>query len=390
MNRLLLMTFILLNFSLLLVAQSDPIVIKGKVVDLETKEEIVFVSIGIEGTSIGAASNTDGRFELRIPVELKNKTLFFSAIGYKNASFQISELLIQPEILIELTPQSYDIDAVNVAADSRVLQRILRTASQNIPQNYISGPVNMKLYYEERGESAEHATRKTTKTIVDLYDAKGYVYPSWADAFNSRSYRITEAQKPFSDYSFRAAANQLDELLELDIARLSNTILNPNLLSGFDLRMEANTRFEGDSVWIISYEAKKLDLAHTGSFYPTSYKGKIYIAHTSYAVLRNELHLSDAKANPQGRSLAVNSNANTNSQINITTRYKKVQGKYVLASIDLEKQYTSAEQQVVYESGKLILLELETTSTNAVSGRNYFAQPKPNETFWQNFTLPSN
>ncbi|MDP3913300.1 MAG: carboxypeptidase-like regulatory domain-containing protein [Bacteroidota bacterium] len=387
MKQLLSSIFILLFFNSLVFSQPAKTILKGRVIDQEKNEGIAFVSIGIEGTSTGAASNPEGYFELQIPEEHKTKSLFFSAIGYKNNSFAIPDLLQNQNISIALVPQSYDIETVDVAAESKVLQRILRTAFERIPQNYVSGPVNLKLFYDRKKSVNE--LRFTKKSIVDLYDKNGYNQPSWADAFKNRSYQIIESQTSVSPNSFREASNDIDELLELDLVRLSNTILNPNLFSGFDLRMESKTKFEGDSVWIISYVAKKLDLAHTGSFYPTSFNGKIYISQYSYAVLRSEIHLTDAKANQQGRSLAVKTNPVTKIQMNITTGYKKVQGKYVLSFIDSEKQYTSGDNQSVFESGKLIVLEVETKLTRPISGRNYFANAKQNETFWQNFIVPS-
>jgi AraC-like DNA-binding protein len=387
MKQLLSSIFILLFFNSLLFSQPAKTILKGRVIDQEKNEGIAFVSIGIEGTSTGAASNPEGYFELQIPEEHKTKSLFFSAIGYKNNSFAIPDLLQNQNISISLVPQSYDIETVDVAAESKVLQRILRTAFEQIPQNYVPGPTNLKLFYDRKKSVNE--LRYSEKSIVDLYDKNGYSQPSWADAFKNRSYQIIESQTSASPNSFREASNDIDELLELDLVRVSNTILNPNLFSGFDLRMESKTKFEGDSVWIISYVAKKLDLAHTGSFYPTSFKGKIYISVSNYAVLRSEIHLTDAKANQQGRSLAVKTNPVSKIQMNITTGYKKVQGKYVLSFIDSEKQYTSGDNQPVFESGKLIVLEVETKTTRPINGRNYFANAKQNETFWQNFIVPS-
>lgn len=387
MKQLLSSIFILLLFNSLLFSQPARTILKGRVIDQEKNEGIAFVSIGIEGTSTGAASNPEGYFELQIPEEHKTKSLFFSAIGYKNNSFAIPDLLQNQNISIALVPQSYDIETVDVAAESKVLQRILRTAFERIPQNYVSGPGNLKLFYDRKKSVNE--LRYSEKSIVDLYDKNGYGQPSWADAFKNRSYQVIESQTSVSPNSFREASNDIDELLELDLVRVANTILNPNLFSGFDLRMEAKTKFEGDSVWIISYVAKKLDLAHTGSFYPTSFKGKIYISVSNYAVLRSEIHLTDAKANQQGRSLAVKTNPVSKIQMNITTGYKKVQGKYVLSFIDSEKQYTSGDNQPVFESGKLIVLEVETKTTRPINGRNYFANAKQNETFWQNFIVPS-
>lgn len=387
MKQVLPSIFILLFFNSILYSQPAKTILMGRVIDQEKNEGIAFVSIGIEGTSTGAASNPEGYFELQIPEEHKTKSLFFSAIGYKNNSFAIQDLLQSQNISIALIPQSYDIETVDVAAESKVLQRILRTAFERIPHNYVSGPVNLKLFYDRKKSINE--LRYTEKSIVDLYDKNGYNQPSWADAFKNRSYQIIESQKSVLSNSFREATNDIDELLELDLVRLTNTIMNPNLFSGFNLKMEEKARFEGDSVWIISYVAKKLDLAHTGSFYPTSFNGKIYISQSSYAVLRSEIHLADAIANQQGRSLAVKTNPVRKIQMNITAGYKKVQGKYVLSFIDTEKQYTSGDNQSVFESGKLMVLEVETKTTRPISGRNYFAKTEQNETFWQNFTAPS-
>ncbi len=388
MKQFLSITSILLLFHVFSYAQQGNTLLKGKVIDQETNEGIAFVSIGIEGTFLGTATNPDGNFELKVPEEQLSKSLYFSAIGYKNISFPISELIQKQDLTIKLIPQSYNIQEIDVAAESKVLQRILRTASENISSNYISVPMNMKMYYVEQ-KSTGITAGKTAKTIVNLYDAKGYSIPSWSDAFKSRSYEITEAQSDFTANTFRVAANSLDELLESDPARLSNIVLNPNLLNDFKLTMEEKTRFNNDSVWIISYEALKLDLAHTGSYYPTSFRGKIYISQSNYAVLRNEINLTEGKSNQQGRSLAAKSNPITKIQRNITTGYKKVKNKYVLAYIDSEKQYTSNDKESVYESGKIVILNIETQNTKPVKGREYFTEIKPNKIFWQNFVAPS-
>jgi len=388
MKKLLSITCILLTFHILSFAQTANTLLKGKVIDQESNEGIGFVSIGIEGTFLGTATNSDGFFELKVPEEQQSKNLYFSAIGYKNISLSISDILHTPEIVINLIPQSYSIESVDVAAESKVLQRILRTAAERIPKNYISAPLNFKIYYQEQ-KSTDITASKSAKIIVDLYDVNGYTKPSWSDAFKSRSYKITETQADEPAITFRAAANSLDEMLESDIARLSNTILNPKLLNDYKLKMEAKTRYNNDSVWIISYEALKMDLAHTGSFYPTSYKGKIYISMSNYVILRNELSLSESQANIQGRSLAAKNNPISKIQRNITTGYKKTKNKYALAYIDSEKQYTSPEKQSVFESGKIVILDIETLNTRKIAGRNYFPEVKPNETFWQNFAAPS-
>ena len=386
MKQFLLLSIILSLFNVAVSAQKTTI-LKGKITDQETSEGIAFVSVGIEGTYIGVASNPDGIFELKVPDEKLSGNIYLSAIGYKNAIYPISDFPQKENISILLVPQSYSIQEIDVAAESKVLQRILRTASERIPENYLKGPLNMKFFTEKRSSSDQNNS-KSEKYMLDLYDAKGYSNPSWTEAFKSRSYQIRETETDFSTKSFREASLEFDELLEMDLARMSNTILNPDLLNDYSLHLDSKTRFNGDSVWIISYDARKHDLAHTGSFYPSGFAGKIYVACADYAVLRNEIHLTETKSNPQGRSLAVKSNARTQTQMNITVGYKKLQGKYVLAFIDSEKQFRSAEKKAVYESWKATVLEVDTKGSVVIPGRDYFAEIKPNSEFWKTFSLP--
>lgn len=389
MKQLIPITLFLFFFSLISSGQTGTTVIKGQVVDQETKESIAFVSIGIEGTSQGTATNPDGFFELRVPDELKSKVLYFSAIGFKNISRQISDFIQQPNLVIMLAPQAYRIDEVNVAAESLVLQRILRTASERIPQNYISGAMNMKLYVEKK-ESIDSEPGKSTKTILNLFDASGYGNPSWTDAFKNRNYKITEALLDDPKIDLSDAANHIDELLEMDLVRLSNTILNRNLITDYKLKLESKTRYNKDSVWIISYQALKTDLSHTGSYYPTSFTGKIYVACSDYAVLRNEIHLTEFKSSPIGHSLASKSREQIQTQMNITVGYKKLSGKYVLSFINSEKQYTTPQKNRIYTSAKMLNLESGKSNPEIIKGRDYFATLKPNELFWSSFSVPSN
>lgn len=389
MKKLIPLTFFLFFFCLISAGQSGTTVIKGQVTDQETKEGIAFVSIGIEGTAQGTATNPEGYFELKVSDELKSKSLYFSAIGFKNISRPIGDFIQQPGLVILLVPQAYHIEEIDVAAESLVLQRILRTASERIPQNYISGPMNMKFYVEKR-ESTGGEAGKSTKTIVDLFDASGYAKPSWADAFKKRNYKITEIQTDDPGTDPSEASTHIDELLEMDVARLSNTILNRNLITDYKLKLEAKTRYNNDSVWIISYQAIKKDLAHTGSYYPTSFTGKIYVACRDYAVLRNEIHLTESKSGSQGHSLATKTSLQIQPQMNITVGYRKADGKYVLSFINSEKQYTTPQRNRIYRSEKMITLETGKLNPEIIKGRDYFADVKSNETFWNSFSIPSN
>ena len=389
MKQLIPITFFLFIFSLISAGQNGITVIKGLVTDQETRDGIAFVSIGIEGTSQGTATNPEGYFELKVQDELKSKNLSFSAIGFKNSSRPIADFIQQPGLIILLVPQAYRIEEIDVAAESLVLQRILRTTSERIPQNYVSGPLTMKLYVENR-EATDGEAGKSARSIVNLSDAGGYANPSWTNAYKNRNYKITEIQLDDPQTDPSEAGTRIDELLEMDVVRLSNTILSQNLITDYRLKLEAKTRYNNDSVWIISYQAIKTDLAHTGSFYPASFFGKIYIGCRDYAVLRNEIHLTESKSGSQGRSLAAKTSQQIQPQMNITVGYRKSDGKYVLSFINSEKQFTTPQKKRIYRSDKMTILETGKSNHKLIQGRDYYSEVRPNETFWASFSIPSN
>ena len=75
--------FSLVSCSIVCAQQSDLVILKGKIIDLD-KQSIPFVSVAVlNDQSIGTYSNTQGRFEIRVPSHLVNDSLVFSCIGFK-------------------------------------------------------------------------------------------------------------------------------------------------------------------------------------------------------------------------------------------------------------------------------------------------------------------
>ena len=75
---------ILLIFSLSMPVLGQVIFIEGIVTDSRTKEVLPFATVGIAGTTIGTATNSEGRFILSIPQYFRDSVLFCSYMGYKN------------------------------------------------------------------------------------------------------------------------------------------------------------------------------------------------------------------------------------------------------------------------------------------------------------------
>lgn len=74
-------------FFMTLAAMSQSIV-KGKIIDAETKEELVGATIMVKGTTEGVAASLDGSFELKTSAEGK-QTLTFRSVGYKELQKEV-------------------------------------------------------------------------------------------------------------------------------------------------------------------------------------------------------------------------------------------------------------------------------------------------------------
>ncbi|WP_159521566.1 carboxypeptidase-like regulatory domain-containing protein [Sunxiuqinia indica] len=361
-------------------------VIKGRVVDSNTQEGIAYTNIGVEGTFYGTASDSEGFFELKVPDEFKNEKLFFSAVGYGNMVLRIPELLKRDFTRIQLVEQTYDIDTIDVAAQSRVLFRVIKTAAAKVPENFYHGPLGLKLYFEETKQVAG-ALEQKREAVVQLYDESGYASPSITDAFSKRHFKFSEVKKNFESYSIPAAKTGFEELLEMDIARLSNTIFDEKLLNDFDLQLEGISKFNDDSVWIISYKTSKADLAHTGDFYATQLDGKIYISKNNYEVIRNECMIDAEKNHPHNRSLATKKLEQSKVNYHYTATYNPFNGKYAVNYLDCEKTYLDQDNKEVSYSRKASVLELNTTAEK-IQGKDYFENADYVESFWNSFKRP--
>jgi len=365
---------------------AQPKTLKGRIVDASNQQGIGYTNIGVEGTFYGTASDAEGFFELKIPEEFFGGKLFVSAVGYWNVTLLLNDLFGQEFVRIPLAEQTYSIEGVDVEAQSRVLFRIVRTAIQKIPQNYHPGPVGMKFYYQE-DKQLNDSSILNREAIVELHDKTGYSSPSVSDAYRNRHYRFTQVKKNFDSKLFSTAQTGFDELLEMDLVRLSNTILNQELLNDYDLNLEGISTYDGDSVWIISYKTGKPDLAHSGDYYATQMNGKIYILKSNYAIIRNECMIGSSTNNSQNRSLFTDDKGQQQVSYHFTAIYKNKEGKYAVNYLDCDKTYTNLQGETITFRRKANALGLSQQPAE-ISGRDYFEDTPYVENFWKEFKRP--
>ena len=115
--------------------------------------------------------------------------------------------------------------------------------------------------------------------------------------------------------------------------------------------------------------------------------GEIYINLKDYAVLKNTMHLSASDYSRLGRNLIPAGDYKTGAvDMTITTNYKKLESRYFLSGITLSYTYGKGEDKV---SGKMqyVTTQVNARDPEAVTGRMYYEDIRPNPKFWDNYTV---
>lgn len=364
--------------------------IVGSVVDQETKEPLEFVNIGIEGTFIGGASNSSGLFSFKAKQSFEGYNLYFSAIGYETVRIPWSRVVEKKSLEIYMVKQMTEIKSVDITAKSLVLYRVLRTAREQIETNYISRPYSSTAYYHNR-EFIGDSLYKDRKAALSLYDSRGYGSRDRAESYGSIGYEFTQTKRNFDVDNLFKGTSRVDEMLEFDIVRIGGNILDVIYLKDYDLKEDGETIYDGNKVWIISYFLKEPDISRTGDAYALTYRGKIYIDKSTYAVVKNETYVTVSNYHPQGRSIITEVNLDRkveSANYYFSTAYKKSGDKYVLALSRSERNtiYRTATGVESYRYvTDLLINDSEISMPTVIEERNYFEDTPYNKEFWDSY-----
>jgi len=160
----------LLILSIVIVQQvvlAQKITISGKIVDKETKEALVFASVGLKGKPIGTITNLQGEFDFHIPAEYRNEIFSIAMLGYKNFEAPVWTLLEISPLVIEAERSSQVLNEV-VVSDSLLGGDIMRIALSRIEQNYPMEPYLMDGFYRD--------IKKVGGTYISVLEAAIKIY----------------------------------------------------------------------------------------------------------------------------------------------------------------------------------------------------------------------
>ncbi|NQX77135.1 carboxypeptidase-like regulatory domain-containing protein [Gilvibacter sp.] len=258
---------------------------RGKILDKEGKDPVVFATLLVTGTNISTVSNTEGDYLLKVPNEYLNASLEVSLLGFETYTVPLSEVP-KSKHKIYLTVEISQLSEISVTrfADANALVRaVFRKRGDNtLPQ-----PARMTAFYRETIKRRNRNV-SLTEAVVDLYKQ-----PS---TNNIKDVVALDKARKSTDYRrLDTVALKLQggpfSTLYLDIMKYPEYIFTEDTYDLYDFSLESSTAVNDRPVYVVSFKQKDFVL-------DPLYYGQLYIDTETLALTSAEyqLLLTDKKA----------------------------------------------------------------------------------------------
>jgi len=147
--------------------------IKGKLLDAQTGEPVVFATIRIKGKAVGVISNQDGGFRIPKKFQELGHELIISSMGYQKKEIPIKELSRMDINIVQLAPGILTLtEAVVTARKKRRLsaRKIVKNAIEAIPLNYPQNTFSTIGYYRDYQLSETNNYVNLNEAIIEVVD----------------------------------------------------------------------------------------------------------------------------------------------------------------------------------------------------------------------------
>ncbi len=228
------------------------------------------------------------------------------------------------------------------------------------------------------------------ESIILMSDAKGYYKTSVYKTFKDINYRFLQSKRNFEVTYIEESNTNVDNLLEFDIARHPNNVLNTIRLYDFEVAIKDEITYKGELVWVLTYSSKSPDFISSGDFHANFYSGEIFISKDDYAVLYNKTTVKTGNQSKLTRNLYVKPSTNKikNAVYNFEVFYKKHGESYALDKIDYKIDYSYTENddaQILTTESSLAVIKVITEKPHILDTREYYENLDLDEVFWAEF-----
>jgi len=232
--------------------QQGMLTLRGKVIDAETGQPLVFAGISITESNVGIITNIDGEFTLKISPELVSKDLEVTFLGYKNKVVPVSSMRdngFKNVISMETAP----IPIKEIIVKPIDPEAIVEKAITRIGKNYESVPNLMTAFYRE--------TIRKNRTYVSIGEAVVEIFKApYNNDMRFDGARIYKGRKSTDVEKMDTILFKLQggtvSVLELDIAKNTEAILTLDAMKYYDYSLSSVIEIDNRPHYVIDFLQK--------------------------------------------------------------------------------------------------------------------------------------
>jgi hypothetical protein len=293
---------------------------KGSILDSKTKNELIYASITISGTSISTIRNSEGKFAIKVPKENQNASLIISFLGYKNKVVSIKELKPEKNILF-LEPSNTLLEEVVVKL--RDPKTIFAGVLANRSQNYGDDPLAMTGFYRETIKK-RRAYVSLSESIVNIQKQPfADVSPDQISLYKGRK---NADYTKLDTINFKLQGGPFSSLF-IDLVKYPANIFSDEAFELYDFNLEDITQQNGNQVLVLGFKQKP-----SGEI--PLYFGKLFIDAKSLALISATFSLNVEDKLKAGRMFTRKRPAGLDvypTEVRYQVNYREQNGKWVFA-----------------------------------------------------------
>jgi hypothetical protein len=251
-------------------------IIRGRVVDAETNQPLVFAGIAVQGSNVSTVTNLDGEFTLKLP-EGETGKLEFSYVGYKNKEMALDEMKTNGQRNI-IALETAMIPIKEVIVKPLVPEDIMEQVISRFDENYPLVANDMTGFYRE--------TIRKNRSYISIGEAVVEVFKApYQSDLRFDAVRIYKGRKSNDVEKMDTVLFKLQggptTTLYLDVVKNPETFLTREALEHYDLELASIVVIDDRTNYVINFFQKP-------SITTPLYQGRLFVDIETYAVAQAE------------------------------------------------------------------------------------------------------
>jgi len=337
--------------------ESDPqdyyTTFRGRVIDSETNQPLIFATLTVTQSNIATVTNIDGEFVIKVPNEDKNKGLEFSYIGYSSKVVPFSEMRENGyRNIVSLDPARISLQEITVTPISP--REIVEKAISAFNTNYTNVPNLMTGFYRETIRKGRNYVA-IGEAVVEIFKAP-YRSDLRLDAIRIYKGRKGTDVTRMDTVLFKLQGGPVTAM-HLDLVKYPEMILTREAIQYYDYVLSNIIMIDDRLHYVVDFVQKpEYDI-------PLFY-GKLFIDSKNYAVKEVEFSLNVSNVE-QARALFIRKKPLgmdvTPEVATYRVIYRESEGKYYFAYSRAEVKFIVNWRRRLFNSNYTTMSEIAVT-----------------------------